>query len=171
MRSRTVRDDGTWIVRLRIKPGEPVLMGEVEVRVVGAGQDDGDIRLVVDGNLLRPGTRLDHPSYEKLKTELVRTALEQGYLDAKLTRHELEVDPAQHLANIRLVLDTGGLYRFGTVTIEQDAIDPKLLDRYVRFTEGEPFSSVRIRNTQFALEDSFFFSTVTVTPGERDPRR
>ena len=132
-------------------------MGEVEVRVVGAGQDDGDIRLVIDGSLLRPGTRLDHPSYEKLKTELVRTALEQGYLDAKLTRHELEVDPAQHLANIHLVLDTGGLYRFGTVTIEQDAIDPKLLDRYVRFTEGEPFSGVRIQTPSSRSRTAFSF--------------
>ena len=169
VRSRTTRDDATWIVRLRIKPGEPVLMREVDIRIVGAGQDDGDIRLVVDGNLLRPGTRLDHTAYEKLKTALVRTALEQGYLDAKLTRHELEVDPAQHVADATLVLDTGGLYRFGKVTIEQDAISPELLARYVRFTEGEPFSGTRVRSTQFALEDSFFFSTVTVTPGERDP--
>jgi translocation and assembly module TamA len=169
VRSRTTRDGDTWIVRLRIKPGEPVLMREVEIRIVGAGQDDGDLRLVVDGNRLRPGTRLEHPAYEKLKTDLVRTALEQGYLDAKLTRHELEVDPAQHVADARLVLDTGGLYRFGTVTIEQDAISPKLLEGYVRFTEGEPFSGTRVRSTQFALEDSFFFSTVTVTPGERDP--
>ena len=169
VRSRTTRDGDTWIVRLRIKPGEPVLMREVEVRIVGAGQDDGDIRLVIDGNLLRTGARLDHPAYEKLKTDLVRTALEQGYLDAKLTRHEIEVDPAEHVADIHLVLDTGGLYRFGTVTIEQDAIDPKLLQRYVRFTEGEPFSGTLVRSTQFALEDSYYFSTVTVTPGERDP--
>ena len=169
VRSRTTRDGDTWIVRLRIKPGEPVLMREVEVRIVGAGQDDGDIRLVVDGNRLRSGTRLEHPAYEKLKTDLVRTALEQGYLDAKLTRHEIEVDPAEHVADIHLLLDTGGLYRFGTVTIEQDAIDPKLLQRYVRFTEGEPFSGTLVRSTQFALEDSYYFSTVTVTPGERDP--
>ena len=169
VRSRTTRDGDTWIVRLRIKPGEPVLMREVEVRIVGAGQDDGDIRLVIDGNLLRAGARLDHPAYEKLKTDLVRTALEQGYLDAKLTRHEIEVDPAEHVADIHLVLDTGGLYRFGTVTIEQDAIDPKLLQRYVRFTAGEPFSGTLVRSTQFALEDSYYFSTVTVTPGERDP--
>jgi translocation and assembly module TamA len=169
VRSRTTRDGDTWIVRLRVNPGEPVLMREVDIRVVGAGQDDGNIRLVIDGNQLRPGTRLDHTAYEKLKTNLVRTALEQGYLDAKLTRHELAVDPPQHVADATLVLDTGGLYRFGKVTIEQDAINPELLERYVRFTEGQPFSGAQVRSTQFALEDSFFFSTVTVTPGERDP--
>jgi translocation and assembly module TamA len=169
VRSRTTRDGATWIVRLRVKPGDPVLMREVDIRVVGAGEENGVIRQVIDGNQLRPGTRLDHVAYEKLKTDLVRTALEQGYLDAKLARHELAVDPPQHAADATLVLDTGGLYRFGKVTIEQDAINPKLLAGYVRFTEGQPFSGAQVRSTQFALEDSFFFSTVTVTPGERDP--
>ena len=167
--SRTTRDDDTWIVRLRIKPGEPVQMREVDVRIVGAGEDDSGIRQVVDGNQLRPGTRLDHRTYEKLKTDLVRTALEQGYLDAKLTRHELDVDPPQHVADATLVLDTGGRYRFGKLTIEQDAINPELLAGFVRFSEGKPFSGELVHSTQYALEDSFFFSTVAVTPGERDP--
>jgi len=79
------------------------------------------------------------------------------------------VDPPEHVADIHLQLDTGGRYEFGKVTIEQDSIDPKLLQGFIRFTEGQPFSGERIRNTQFALEDSYYFSSVTVTPGERDP--
>ena len=34
---------------------------------------------------------------------------------------------------------------------------------------GQVFSNDRIRNTQFALEDSNFFSNVTISPGQRDP--
>jgi translocation and assembly module TamA len=169
VRSLTTRDDDTWIVRLRVRPGEPVRMREVGIDINGAGRDDGEIRAVVNANVLKPGTRLDHAAYEKLKTDLVRTALEQGYLDAKLTRHELEVDPPQRVADARLALDTGGLYRFGRVTIEQDAIKPELLGKFMRFKEGDRFSGTLLRRTQFALEDSFYFSTVTVTPGERDP--
>lgn len=169
VRSRTTRDDETWIVRLRIKPGEPVLLREVQVEVVGQGRDDDPIRAIVTGSPLKPGSRLEHAAYDKLKTDLVRTALERGYLDAKLTRHELDVDPRQHVADARLQLETGGRYEFGKITIEQDAIDPKLLQGFIRFTEGQPFSGERIRSTQFALEDSYYFSSVTVTPGERDP--
>jgi translocation and assembly module TamA len=169
VRSRTTRDDANWIVRLRIKPGEPVLMREVQVEVVGQGQSDPDIEAVLSSNQLRPGTRLDHPAYEKLKTDLARTALARGYLDAKLTRHELLVEPPKLVADAYLTLDTGGRYEFGKVTIEQDAIDPALLQGFIRFTEGQPFSGERIRSTQFALEDSYYFSNVTVTPGERDP--
>jgi translocation and assembly module TamA len=169
VRSRTTRDGASWIVRLKIKPGEPVLMREVRVDVVGEGRNDDQIQGVVTNNLLRPGSRLDHATYEKLKTALVRTALERGYLDAKLARHDLAVDPPQHVADASLLLDTGGRYEFGKVTIEQDAIDPKLLQGFIRFTEGQPFSGERLRSTQFALEDSYYFSNVTVTPGERDP--
>jgi len=169
VRSRTSRDGATWIVRLRIKPGEPVLMREADVSVIGQGSKDPEIGAVMTQNALRPGTRLDHAVYEKLKKDLARTALERGYLDAKLTRHELLVDPPERVADIHLQLDTGGRYEFGEVTIEQDAIDPKLLQGFIRFTEGQPFSGERIRSTQFALEDSYYFSSVTVTPGERDP--
>jgi translocation and assembly module TamA len=169
VKSRTTRDDDRWIVRLRIKPGEPVLMREVQVEIVGEGRTDPEIDQVVKSTSLRTGTRLEHAVYEKLKTDLVRTALARGYLDAKLTRRDLAVDPAMHTADALLTLDTGGRYEFGKVTIEQDVIDPALLEGFVRFAEGQPYSPERIRNTQFALEDSYYFSTVTVTPGERDP--
>ena len=169
VRSRTVRDDATWIVRLRIKPGEPVLLGDVAIEVTGAGSEDGNLAQVIDASTVRSGARLDHPAWEKLKTDLLRTAIENGYLDARLVTHVLEVDPPRRVADARLTLDTGGLYRFGKVTIEQDAINPEFLQGFVRFTEGKPFSGALVRSTQFALEDSYYFSSVTITPGERDP--
>ena len=169
VRSRTVRDDATWIVRLRIKPGEPVLLGDVAIEVTGAGSEDGNLAQVIDASTVRSGARLDHPAWEKLKTDLLRTAIENGYLDAKLVTHVLEVDPPRRVADARLTLDTGGLYRFGKVTIEQDAINPEFLQGFVRFAEGKPFSGALVRSTQFALEDSYYFSSVTITPGERDP--
>lgn len=169
VRSRTSRDDENWIVRLRIKPGDPVLMSEVDVRVTGEGANNPVMTRIAAGSTLQRGARLDHPAYEKLKTDLLRTALDGGYLDAKLTRHELEVDPANRTATARIDLDTGGRYEFGEVRIEQDAIEPQLLAGFVRFSQGQPYSPDKLRSTQYALEDSSYFSTVNVTPGERDP--
>ena len=37
IRSRTSRDDPKWIVRLKIVPGEPVRMKNVDVEIIGAG--------------------------------------------------------------------------------------------------------------------------------------
>ena len=87
-----------------------------------------------------------------------------------LARHELVVDPEQRAADVHVALETGGRYQFGkVVTIEQDAISDRLFAGYLRFAEGQPYSPERVRSTQFALEDSNYFSTITVVPGDRDP--
>jgi translocation and assembly module TamA len=43
-----------------------------------------------------------------------------------------------------------------------------LLQRFVRFKEGDAFPGEQLRNTQFALEDSAYFGSVTVATGDRD---
>jgi translocation and assembly module TamA len=169
IRSRTSRDDPRWIVRLKIQPGEPVRMDQVQVQLQGAGSSEPALLALAPASVLQPGKRLDHAAYDRLRADLLRTALELGYLDARLTRRELLVDPPNRTASAFLELDTGGRYSFGAVTVRQDVLDPELLQRFVRFQPGVPFSNARIRNTQFALEDSNFFSTVRITAGERDP--
>jgi translocation and assembly module TamA len=169
IRSRTSRDDPRWIVRLKIQPGEPVRMDAVQVQLQGAGSSEPALVAVASTSALQPGQRLDHAAYERLKADLLRTAVDLGYLDARLTRHELLVDPPNRKASAFLDLDTGGRYSFGAITVRQDVLDPDLLQRFVRFREGAPFSNARIRNTQFALEDSNYFSEVHITAGERDP--
>ena len=169
IRSRTSRDEPNWIVRLRIKPGAPVKLAIVDVKIVGPGQDDPELKAVVKASPLKPGTRLDHPTYDNLKTELLRTAQERGYLDAQFTRRELIVNPKELAGEAHLELTTGGRYEFGVITVEQDALDARLLQGYVRFSQGQPYSVDQLHSTQYALEDSNYFSTVSVTPGDRDP--
>ncbi len=115
VKSRTSWDDPRWIVRLRIKPGEPVLMESVQVQVSGPGSAEPALAAIAPASALQPGARLNHAAYEQLKTDLLRTALELGYLDAKLTRRELLVDPPQRKATAQLELDTGGQYRVGEI--------------------------------------------------------
>ena len=169
VKSRTSWDDPQWIVRLKIKLGEPVLMESVQVQVSGPGNAEPSLKAIAPASPLQPGARLDHAAYERLKSDLLRTALELGYLDATLVRRELLVDPPNRKANVRLELDTGGQYRFGEIKIQQDFIDDDLVMRLVRFRTGAVFSNERLRSTQFALEDSNYFSEVRVVPGQRDP--
>ncbi len=168
IRSRTSRDDPKWIVRLKIVPGEPVLMEEVDVEIIGAGATDKTLTRIAAETTLRPGTRLDHASYETLKATLLRTARDRGYLDATLTRRELVVNPTDLTADARITLETGGRYEFGAITLDQGVINDDLLRAYVRFASGQPYSPEKLTGTQFALEDSNYFSTVVVSPGERD---
>jgi translocation and assembly module TamA len=169
IKSRTSRDDARWIVRLKVTPGPPVVVKSVEVEINGPGSEDAALNRLAAASPLQPGTRLDHQSYDRLRNDLLRTALEQGFLDAQLTRRELIVNPVERTASAHLALETGGQYRFGAIEIEQDVLRDELLERFVRFESGQVFSNDRIRSTQFALEDSNFFSTVAISPGQRDP--
>jgi len=169
IRSRTTRDDPRWIVRLRIDPGKPVIMQAVQVQITGPGADEPALAAVAPTSSFKSGAQLDHAAYESLKASLLRTALDLGYLDAKLTRRELLVDPPQFTASASIELDTGGRYRFGAVTVRQDVLNEDLLQRFIRFRSGDVFSNDRLRSTQFALEDSNYFAEVRITQGRRDP--
>lgn len=168
IRSMTTRDDPQWIVRIKISPGEPVRLRTVDVQMLGPGAQDVELDAVRRGSTVKPGARLDHTAYEALKATLMRTAHNRGYLDASLTRRELIVNPTDLTADARITLETGGRYEFGAIDIKQDSIEGGLLQGYLRFAQGQPYSPEQIANTQYALEDSNYFSAVSVTPGDRD---
>ncbi|HEX7374894.1 MAG TPA: BamA/TamA family outer membrane protein, partial [Steroidobacteraceae bacterium] len=169
IRNRTTRDEPDWIVRLRIQPNDPVKLQVVDLQLAGAGRDDPELKALVATSPLKVGDRLVHPTYDLFKADLMRTAQERGYLDARFTRRELLVNTEQKAGEVHLELDTGGRYEFGAITIEQDVLEPDVLRGYVRFAEGQPYSTEKLHATQYALEDSNYYAQVSVTPGDRDP--
>src|SRR5207248_7411362 len=166
----TITDLGhnDWRVNISIPPGKPVLIGHVDVRVDGAGETDPLFQRILRHLPLREGERLKHSDYESVKTELQRTAATYGYLDARLIRNELVVDPPNYRANLALELDTGERYRFGATSIQQKVVDETLVRRYLRYHEGDPFDLTQVLRTQFALDDSQYFSNLEVLPAEPD---
>ncbi|MEY4761585.1 MAG: hypothetical protein RLZZ200_1441 [Pseudomonadota bacterium] len=164
------RENGDWRIRIDIEPGKPVVIGSVLIAVEGGGASDPYFDPVREPAGLRRGQRLNHGNYETAKGDLLRIAAAQGYLDARLTENTLRVDPVDRKADIRLRLVTGERYHFGEIRIEQSVIRPELMRRFMRFKEGDPYSTAQLLRTQFALDDSLYFSTVEVLPQERDPQ-
>jgi translocation and assembly module TamA len=161
--------DRHWHVKITIDPGEPVVLELVSVRIEGpAAEDPLFQRLTADPPLHR-GERLSHAAYEQYKGSLTRAAATYGYLDARLLRSEMQVDLATHKANIYLQLDSGERYFFGATSIEQSAVRDSQVRRFLRYHEGEPYSALALLRTQFALDDSQYYSTVEVLAGDRDP--
>jgi len=159
-----------WQVAIAIKPGEPVRVRELTIDIQGAGKDDPAFDSVRQQSLLRVGMRLHHGAYEQMKGDMLRIAQSSGYLDARMLRSEMLVDTAAHSAGLTLVLDTGSRYRFGHVDILQSTIRPQLMQRFLRFGEGDAYSTDELLRTQFALDDSLYFSNVQVEPGKQDPQ-
>jgi len=160
--------DGGWHARVTIDPGWPVMLVEQQVELTGSGRDERFLKQVLAQSPLRSGERLSHLAYDQLKGELLRAALGNGYLDAAFTRGDLLVDPAKHMARAYVTLDTGERYRFGPTTIEQRALREGLVKRYLRYQEGDWYDAGALLRTQFALDDSQYFSAVEVLPEDRD---
>jgi translocation and assembly module TamA len=159
---------GDWRVTIDINPGQPVLVGKIDVQVNGPGATDPLFERITSNSPLHPGDRLNHATYEAIKSDLQRTAATYGYLDAKLTRNELVVDPKNHTATVSLEMQTGERYRFGATTIEQSSVRDSLVRRYLRYKEGDYFDLTQILRTQFALDDAQYFTNLEVLPQEAD---
>jgi translocation and assembly module TamA len=160
--------DGRWFAVVKIVPGPPVMLVDQSVEVTGPGRDEPFIRRALERSALRTNAQLSHAAYEQLKGELLRAALGNGYLDAEFTTSELAVDPGARTARARLSLATGDRYRFGPTTIEQNVVRESLVRRYLRYREGDWYSAEALLRTQFALDDSQYFSLAEVLPEDRD---
>jgi translocation and assembly module TamA len=168
-RVREEKGDPTrYFVTIDVVPGTPVVVDEVNVSVTGPGATDQRFLDITSSLAIRNGSRLNHAQYEELKGRLLRTAATFGYLDGRLVRNEMRVDPAAHSADIELAFETGPQYRFGTTTISQDVVEDSLVRRFMRYRQDQTFDATQLLRTQFALDDSQYFSTVEVLPGDRD---
>ena len=159
---------GDWRVAIDITLGKPIVMETVDVKVTGAGAEDPLFVRITSNPPLHPGDRLNHSTYDGIKSDLQRTAATYGYLDAHMTHNELIVDPKNHTARAELELETGDRYRFGETIIEQTAVSDALVRRYLRYTKDDPFDLTQVLRTQFALDDAQYFTDLEVLPGDPD---
>ena len=163
-----VKQGDSWKVTIHIEPGRPVRLSEVNVDVTGPGADDRAIRELLEADEIKPGLRLNHGTYERVKGSLVRVAKNEGYLDAKLTKHDLVIDRFERRATVDLAADTGERYSFGEITIAQDVITDEAMRRLLRMHPGEPYTLDTLLRTQYVLDDTQYFSVVDIESGNPD---
>lgn len=162
------QNGANWQVTIHIQPGRPVRLSEVSVKAIGPGAHIRALQEVIDEHELKPGLRLNHGTYERVKTDLLRAAKNDGYLDAHFTRNDLTIDREARRATVNLELDTGERYRYGTITIAQDVIEESAMRRLLRMHESDPYTLDSLLRTQYVLDDTQYFSTVDIESGTPD---
>ncbi len=164
----SVQTGNDWRVTIHVTPGRPVRLSEVEISVTGPGGQERALQRIIDARDLKPGLRLNHGTYENVKGALLRAAKNEGYLDAKLTRHELVIDRQERRATAVIQVDTGNRYRYGAITTEQDVISDDAMRRLLRMKEGDPYTLDSLLRTQYVLDDSQYFKAVDIDSGDPD---
>lgn len=157
--------ENTYRIHVEVNAGPPVIVRKVYASLAGAGSSENALQLMIAAFPLKEGDVLRQPLYEKAKGDLQAGAQDLGYLDADYAVHEIEVDPAEKSAVVRLVLETGEKYYFDGVDILGAPDYPEsYLRRFLAFKPGDVFSYAQLAQTQLRFTNSERFREVSVIP-------
>jgi len=153
-----------WKVSLHVKPGKPVKIIAVHLAMDKQASDIAPIRRAMRALERQQGQPLNDGAYDDLRDRISGSLTANGFLDAKLVTHRVEVNRAQHSAVISLSWQAGQRYRYGQVHFDNSPFREDFLDRYVLFKPGDYFSQDQLLELQQALNGADYFSVVNVLP-------
>ncbi len=153
-----------WQVTLHVKPGEPVKITQVELTLDKTASTIAPIRRARRAIERLKGNTLNDATYENARDAVSAQLTANGFLDARLVTHRVEVNRGTHGAVIKLAWNAGPRYRYGKVDFEGSQFNPGFLDRYVPFKSGDYFSQDQLLALQQALNGADYFAVVNVLP-------
>ncbi len=159
--------DSGWRLTLDFVPGPIVRIVSTDIVLLGEAKDNPRVADEVRNFPLIVNAPLVHMPYERFKTAWLQRAHDQGYLDARFTRHEILVNPIDDTAQVFLTLDSGQRYRFGRTRFDQQGdmiFEQRLLEGFVPWKEGEPYRVRPLLDLQRALAESNYFERMEVDP-------
>ncbi len=156
--------DERWTARYDVTLGPPLRYQYIETDISGDGNSEPKLLALFETFPIRKNYIVDHTVYESAKRELIATAIELAYLDARFNRHEILVDLERNEAQLTLHLETGALFYFGNINFDQGELDREFLERYGRIKPGQRYSTKRLIALENALQNSGYFVDVAVTP-------
>ena len=157
------------VARIIVDPGQPVLVGDVELILKGFEPVGTDSR-PFDANDLRNrwslpvGSRFRQADWEAAKRNLLRQVVQTRFPRAQLAETSATVDPDVYRALLRVVLDSGPEARFGALRIEGLKRYPStIISNLNRIKPGEEYSETALQAYQARLQDTGYFSSVEVS--------
>jgi translocation and assembly module TamA len=153
-----------WRVTFTIEPGEPARVRRSQVRVLGSGAELKPVREALQAFAPKPGQALDHALYEASKARIGTALQTNGYFDATLDRHRVEVTRAARSADIDLAWNGGERYRLGATSFSAVQFPDEFLQGYLPWEPGAFYSVDDLLVLQQRLIDADYFSLVSVQP-------
>lgn len=158
-----------WRARYTIVPGPAIKLGQLDLRITGAGKTDPQFKKALVESKLKPNGTLNQTAYEALKKRFQVLASERGYFDAQLKEHQIRVDLSNYTASITLHFETGDRYQLGEVDFQQphEWLSPKLLNRYVEIQPGQDYEAADLQQLQGDLSNAEYYKQVEI---QADPK-
>lgn len=164
IQSSLERNNGSWQANYQVTPGQPTRVDTIDITREGDAANDAAFAALINQLPLKRGDVFRHDRYEQMKSQLRALAAERGYYEARLTTQRAKVELTNNTAQIELTLNSGARYSFGPVEFSETPLRNSLLERYLNFSQGDPFTNRQLLDLQVALADSDYFSGVEVAP-------
>ena len=162
-------ESGEWQASYNIDPGPALRIAEFNFVISAEMGQDPEFQQLVKQQALQTGNVFTHPEYESFKADLAKLASERGYFRATFSENRVEIDLKDYVARVYLNYDGGPRFRFGEVLLRQDVLKAEFLQRYMPFKKGDAYSLDKLIELQHVLNDTDYFQTVEVSPGEASP--
>ncbi|MYN10236.1 BamA/TamA family outer membrane protein [Massilia sp. FT127W] len=160
-------EGGTPTVVVDVQPGEPVRVGSVEIVLQGFASSGGtpfDTAALQAAWALPKGDIFRQDEWEQAKRALLRQVVQTRYPRAQLSDSMATVDPDQHSAALRVVLDSGPELRFGELRIEGLKRYPaSIVANLNQIKPGDYYSEAALQAYQSRLQDTGYFAGVEVS--------
>lgn len=158
-------DDGFRVV---VTPGPRTTVSRVELRFSGdLARDEGDRPARVEALRAAWGLPVGRPfrqaDWSDAKQRLTDAIGAREYAGVAITDSQALIDPATGSAVLSVEVDSGPVYRFGSLEISGlSDYDRSLIERYLPPKVGEPYSQERLLLFQTALQNTTYFASVVV---------
>jgi len=165
---------GGWFARFAVAPGEPSLVAGVELDLRGdiaAAEHSTRLAGMRERWPLRAGMVFRQAQWERAKRGALQSLLTGQYPAARIASSRASVDPNTRRVSLRVVLESGPAFSFGTLEVTGlDRYPRRIVERLNDIEPGSPYSQASLLELQSRLQDSRYFTAAQVS-ADTDPAR
>ena len=157
------------VVLIDVNPGDPVVVGDVDLELRGfvpfdKGSAPVDAAALRNRWLLPVGARFRTADWEAAKRGIVRQIAQSRFPRAQLLDSSATVDPDTHRALLKIVIDSGPDAHFAGLEIEGLKRYPaSVITNLNTIRPGDEYNEAALQALQGRLQDTGYFSSVEVS--------
>jgi translocation and assembly module TamA len=166
------------VIVIAVDPGEATRVGDVAIEFEGDIAHSSDADALRQQGEIRSGWELPtahlftQDGWDHAKAASLRQLVARRYPAGRISYSLADVDPAAHRAHLGLRLDSGPLFRLGTLHVTgAERYDPVLVPRLARLPVGSIYEREKIEQAQLRLSGSGYYDSafILVDP-QSDPQ-
>ena len=163
-------------VRVAIDAGARTTVNRLRLALQGPAASEGLEATLVERWPLPEGSFFRTDPWELGKKLLIEFLQQRGYVRARISSSNADVDPQATTASLDLVVESGPRLNFGESTVRGLSRYPRsLVDALQTWDQGDPYSFDKVQTFVDRLRADGHFTSVTVLPDlvavETDPQR